>query len=226
MTARGRRWFLASLFGAAALCAGCDFGSLAYFVMPETKEPAELKRLASADKKKEVRAVILTYLALETRAEFIQADRELSERLAKHLRELCEANDEKVTIIPTRRVEEFKNAHPDWIKMDLTEIGRVLRADYVIYLEINSLGLYSKGSMNTMFQGQADISVTVADVNNPDDTPEQKRFSCVYPSDARGPVPVGDTHPMEFRQAFLNYLAKRLSYYFAPYPKRETYYVE
>src|SRR3954453_1297801 len=144
-----RRGLLGSLFGAAAACSGCDIASMSYFLMPEAKAPAELKRLASDDKKKEVKAVILTYLGLETRPEFIQADRELSERLAKHLREQSEANQDHLTIVPPRRVEEFKNAHPEWVKMDLTEIGRLFRADYVVYLEIDALGLYVKGSSNS-----------------------------------------------------------------------------
>jgi hypothetical protein len=196
--------------------------------MPESGQPPEIKRLASDDKKKEVRVVILTYSNdVETRPELIGSDRQLSELLYKQLHELCESNQEKVAIIPPRKVEEFKSSHPDWQKQELATIGRYFRADYVIYLEINSLGLYEKGSANQLYRGNADLVVTLVDVNKPDEAPEQKQFSCVYPSDAKGPVPVGlDTQPMLFRQAFLTFIAKRLSWFFSPYPKRESYYVE
>jgi hypothetical protein len=226
MAARGRRWFLAGLLGASAVCAGCDLGTAAYFLMPEAKQPPELKRLASDDKNKEVRAVILTWSGLETRPELVQADRELGERLARQLRELCETNQEKVTIVSPRKVEEFKSSHPTWRDLDLQEIGRHFHADYLIYLEINSMRLYKPGSFNTMFRGETGITVSVVDVNKQDDPQERKEFSCTYPSEARGEVPVGDANVMEFRQKFLTYVAKRLSWYFSPYPKRESYFVE
>jgi hypothetical protein len=226
MAARGRRWFLTGLLGAAAVCAGCDLGSMAYFLMPEAKQPPQLKRLASDDKNKEVRVVILTWGGLETRPELAQADRELSERLVKQLRDLCETNQERVTIVSPRKVEEFKSTHPTWRELDLQDIGRRFHADYLIYLEINSLRLYKPGSFNTMFRGEANLTVSVVDVHRQDEPQERREFSCVYPSEARGEIPVGDVNLMEFRQAFLTYVAKRLSWFFSPYPKRESYFVE
>ncbi len=224
MKLHARRWFLAGLF-AAALCGGCDPATLSYFLLPETKDAPELRRLASDDKKKEVKVAILTHTELETRPELIQADRQLAEYLAKQLRERCAENREKVTIIPTRRVEEYKSAHPRW--HDPLEVGRELKVDYVIYLEINSMSLYEKGSSNLMYRGRASVSVALVDVNHPDETPEQTEISSEYPSEARGPLDASmDTSPMQFRAAFLNYLAKRLSWCFTGHRKREEKFVE
>ena len=72
------------LFGLIGLGAGCgDMGSLAYFLMPDQRLPAKMKHLPSEDPKREPRVVILTYAGLDTRAEFLHADRQLGELLAR-----------------------------------------------------------------------------------------------------------------------------------------------
>jgi hypothetical protein len=209
-TNRGRGRF-ALLVAAAALCAGCDAGTMMYFLLPEAKNPPELKGVASADKK-EVRVAILTYSPmLEARRELIQADCQLSQELAHQLRDLCEENGENVTIVNPRRVEEFKSANPNW--KDATELGAVGRrfqADYVIYVEINALSLYEPNSANQLYRGQANLAVTLVNVDKPDESAGPHQFSCTYPQ-ARGPVPVDDSQPLEFRQKFLGFVAKRLT---------------
>jgi hypothetical protein len=220
MTARSR-WWLAGLL-ALALGAGCDPGSVMYFLLPEAKEDPELRRLASEDKKKEVKVVILTYAALEPRPEFIQADRQLAEMLARELNELSRANQDKVTVVPPRRVEEYKNTHPSRRGYDPAEVGQHFKADYVIYIEINKLSLFERGSDMQLLRGRADLLVSVVDVKNPDETPDSRDFTCVYPSESKGAIDNSmENPPAQFRQAFLGYVARRLSYYFAPHPKRD-----
>jgi hypothetical protein len=214
-----RRWLLSGLVG-AALFAGCDPATTLFFLMPEGKEEPELKALIAADKKKEVTVVILTYAAMEPQMEFIQADRQIAQLLAKQMNELFRADGDKVLIIPPRKVEEFKNKNPSWHSMEMTEIGRFFKADYLIYLELNKLSLYEPGSYNQMLRGRAEISISVVDMQHPDDTeePEVKRY--VYPADSRGAEAVDlDTPPSLFRQKFLAYVAKRLSWNFCPHAK-------
>jgi hypothetical protein len=211
--------------------AGCDLASLAYFMMPDAREPALIKDLGTPSnekKKQENRVAILTYAGvMDLKMEFLHADRQLSDLLGKMIQKQCEDNDEKITMIPTRTVENFKNNHPDWRQMDLEEIGRQLKADYVIYLELNSLSLYEEGALRQLFRGRANVSISLIDVNHPDEMPEQQILTCVYPTDAHGPMPVdADTVPEQFRRKFLEYVAKRLTYYFTRYQKRDSSYTE
>lgn len=228
MSTLSRRIFLSLAAGTVGLAAGCgDFGSLAYFLMPEQRLEAKMKHLASEDKKKEPRALILTWAGLETRAEFIHADRQLSELLALNLRQLAEASKEKLTFVPSRKVEEFKNSNPGWRGMDLADVGRMFNADYVVYLEINSLSLYETGSLNQLMRGRANITVSLVDVTKPDDAPVSETYSCIYPGDAPGPIPVSvDTQPLQFRQMFLTHIARQLARFFAKYPRHERYRME
>jgi hypothetical protein len=119
----------------AGLLAGCDFPSCMFFLMPEAREPAEYLRLASYDKKKEVRVVLWTYSALDMRTEFIQADRLLTELLSKRIHMMSEENGEKLTVVSPRKVEDYKNTHPDWKSLPLEEVGHYFKADYVVSLE-------------------------------------------------------------------------------------------
>ena len=169
MTTTHRRWWLPGFLLAVAVATGCNMLSLPFFLMvPEPRADAQLKKIASEDKKKTVKAVIVTWSPLDPRSELLRADRELSEKLAEELHAGFEFNEEKVTLIPTRKVQEFKNQHPGWRDMDLADIGKQFQADFVIYLEIEDLNLYKQGSFNDLFQGHIRIAVTVAEVGNPD----------------------------------------------------------
>jgi hypothetical protein len=223
-----RRLILVLLAVGLGLSTGCDAATLAYFFMKDGREDPKIKNLASADPKKIPRVVILTWAGLETRSEFIHADRQLSEMLGRQLTDLAEGNEEKLTIVPSRKVEEYKNNHSNWREKDLAEIGRAFEADYVIYMEINAMSMYETGSGNSLFRGRTQMTLTLVDVKHPDETPAQQPFSCTYPSEAKGAIPAGfdDNTPANFRQQFLAYVAKRLSYYFSKYSKRETWFTE
>ena len=223
MTTIPRRGFLAILGVAAAVCTGCQASTMAYFLFPEAKHEAEMKKLASEDKK-EVRVAILTFSTdLETRPELIQVDRQLTDVLARKLREMCEANSENVTIVNPHKVEEFKSSHPSWRQEpNLAEIGRQFKADYLIYIEIGSIAMYEKGSPN-LYHGQANLSVNLVDVHKPEDAPLPKQVSFVYP-DAKGPIPIDDMQPAEFREKFINFLTTRLARNWTAIPIRDTYY--
>jgi hypothetical protein len=222
-----RRLVLALLVGSVGLCAGCDLGSLAYFVMPEAREQAKLKELASVNPRKPARVVILTWAGLEMRSEFVNADRQLSEMLAAKLTQMATDNKEGLYVVPPRKVTEFKNSHPRWRELDLADVGRQFGVDYVVYLEFHSLSMYEPGMANQLLRGRAQMTITLVNVHRPDDSPAQMPFSTTYPSDARGPVQAGfDMQPMEFRQQFLAHIAKNLAYYFSRYSKRDTYFTD
>ncbi len=221
MTTLRRLWLPAALLALAVGSAGCNLLQVPFFLFgPEPSVPAQFVRLADEkDKDREVKVVILVDGGLETRSEFIGVERELATRLGRQLHELCEYNKEKVAIVPAAKVERFKQDHPGWHTMDKADIGKHFDADYVIHLEINSLTLYKKGSGNSLFRGLADISVTVVDVKSPEDgRGDSTAFRCEYPSEAKGGIDVSDTNPLQFRQMFLTYLAKKLAWQFTSHP--------
>jgi hypothetical protein len=214
----GRRTFLWSLCG-SALVAGCNFPTAMYFLMPEAKEPAGCKRLASEDSKKEVKVVLWPYMSLDPREEFIQADRRLALQLAEEIRKLSVENHEKVTVVKPSLVEQYKSRQLNWQSLDPQEVGQYFHADYVVNLEIDKLSLYEP-TAREMYKGYAHILVSVVDVNNPEDL-HQKEFTDRYPSELRGGWDTFDMEPSVFREKFLGHVARKLAFYFVEHPKRE-----
>jgi len=220
---------LALLAGIILVAGGCNLTYLPFYLFgPEPKYPPEYHPLADKDKKKEVKVVILTYTGLETNPELLHADRELATYLAQHLSKLCQANEEKVTIINQRKVEEYKNNNPDWQQHvgDLDVIGKKFGADWVIYLELGKMSLYKPGSADQLYRGQASLTVSLVNVNNPDDVslpPREITFS--YPSESGGGFRLRDidTPPHAFRREFLDALARRLSWQFTSHPTRDHF---
>src|SRR5262245_35775558 len=210
------------LCGLVFLVAGCNPLLFPFLVFgPEPKRPPEYHQLAS--KKKDVKVVILTYMGMDMNTDLLHADREITRLFAKELKELCDYNEEKVTVINPMKVEEYKNKNPDWQTQhsDLSEIGKHFKADYVIYLEINKLSLFQPGTSNMFYRGQANITVSLVDVKNPDDfTTPPREFSYSYPSESRGGNRVVDmdTPLPKFKAEFFESLSRRLAWHFTAHP--------
>src|SRR6516162_2832312 len=143
MTRYLRPSLLASILAGVVCGIGCNPFTFVDFIGPEPQIAPELQSLKPTDKNKKgpVNIVILTYSGLETREEFLGADRQLGELLTRHLKDLAEFNGDKLTFVNLRKVEDYKNANPHW-QEDLGQVGKDLKSDFVIYLEINSMSMY------------------------------------------------------------------------------------
>lgn len=219
MAGLARRWRLASLLIVAGLLAtGCSLPSLAYFVMTgfqEPKEDAGDMKLASAGGR-EVKVVILAHCPLERGPELIEADRDLTGLLTRALQQSCKENKDKVVFVPHGKVQEYKNNHPHWF-LKVEEVGKHFDADKVIFLEIQGISLYERGSANQLYRGRTTIAVRLYDLRHPDDYRVEKTYSSEFPS-TRGPISVDDKKPREFYLEFLNHVVKQLSWYFTAHP--------
>jgi hypothetical protein len=206
-------------FWSSILMAGCSFPQSLFFLMPEAKDPAELKRLADSDGKKEVKVVLWTYMSLDPRTEFIQADRRLAVMLAEEIQRLSAENGEKISIVKPNLVEQYKSRHPNWQALELTQVGHDFNADYVVNLEIDKLSLYEPNANQQLYRGQTEILVSVVDMKHPDDV-QHKEFNDRYPTEARGDMTPFDVPPTMFRDQFLAHVAKRLSFFFVEHRRR------
>jgi hypothetical protein len=222
MSKTPRRSLVLLVFVAALLLSACNPGASLYFLFcPDPATPALIKKIAPEDKErdkrgqaKRVKLAIVTHLGSEIGADLLQADRELGDILAAELKARFKDNDERVDIISAGRVAEFKNQHPDWHSWQTEDIGRKLGADWVMYLEIRTLRVYAPGSFQQMFQGAAKLSLSLINIEKPDESVHGQELEYGFPSESRGGVFVkdGSSNPAQFRQLFLRYVAKRLSW--------------
>jgi hypothetical protein len=222
MTKYLRPSLVASILAGVVCGIGCNPLTFLDFLGPEPEIQPQVQALKLGEKSKKgpVSVAIITDSGLETREEFLAADRQLSDLLTKHIKDLAEFNGEKLTFVSLRKVEDYKNAHPHW-QEDVAQVGKDLKADFVIYLEINAMSMYEKGSRE-LYRGHADIAVSLYKVGDDDDVPHRKQDIWTYPTVRAEPVDI-DKPPMVFREQFLNYIAKHISWYFMAHPTRATY---
>jgi hypothetical protein len=221
MNAWMRMGMLAGFLGLVVAAPGCSLSSLAYFLMPEQQLPPDLCSLTSPDHKQQVSVVILASTVDPLpKPGCNQIARDLSERVARQLHELCMTNKDNIRIVSPRRVEEYKSKHSDWQQMHPAEIGKEFKADLVINLEISSISLMDKDSYAELYRGRIEMEITLVDVHHPDYTPESRGLSDVWPDEAR-PVPRENMPPGQFRATFLDRIAKRVACLFAAHPREE-----
>jgi hypothetical protein len=225
MAARIRLGLVASIVVAAGLTTGCNLLSLPFFLFgPEPSVPAKMQELGGKDKRHEVSVVVLTYAGPETRPEFIKVDRDLAARIATEMRTAFEYNQKHVKVVSSSKVEKFKQDNPNWQTMEPAEIGNHFKADYVIYVELDndSLSLYQRGSGQVVFRGHAEGKVSLINVRDPEDGSKHQEFSYTYPSDANA-IEASETTPVLFKQKFLDYVAKKITWCFTSHPTRDGY---
>ncbi len=223
-----RRFLL--VLGLLGLAGGCNPILLPFFLTAEEpKFPAEFKGLTDEkDKKKEVKVVVLTYSGVQTSEDLLRADRDLAQLVAKHLQELCKTNGENVKVVNPMKVEEYKNANPDWHGTELEDVGRHFKADAVVYVEIGALSMYQPGSSGMFYQGKANLTVSLVDVHDADGFSTPRELTFTYPSEGRGGnIPVdADTPPQLFKMKFFEYLARRLAWQFTAHPTSQHHWCE
>jgi hypothetical protein len=226
MTTRTQTWLVAGMVLVGLLLGfGCDPTLLPYFLCggPEALRDPKFQSLAPDKKKdgdrKESKVAILVYNSLDMRPEYVTLERDLAETLSQHLKKRIEHNDEKVTLVPSRQVETYKDKHPGWKAQELQEIGEALHADYVIFLEIQRMDFYEPGSGSMLYHGHAGIKVVLEDVHHPDDQRTDVYLSD-YPSKDR-PIQAEDISAQKFRLDFLNRVGDDLSKYFSAYPLQD-----
>ena len=219
-----RNLTLAALMLMGALSAGCQLMALPYFFLPgmEPKREPECA-LASTEKDKVVKVLILSQASLETRPEFLRVDRDLAQMLSQAMQDSFKKNKEKVTMVANSQVEKYKDEHPNWKAMPAVEIGRNFKADYVVELEVNQISLYEPGSYNTFFRGRCDISIVVHDVHKSSEGPKWNgEYSTEFPK-ARGPIDASSGSVAQFRQKFLNVVAREISWRFSAHLLEDDY---
>lgn len=215
MTVSSRRWLLAGFLVFTSAVMACNPIAAPYFLYGglDPSYPADFK-IAGDDSKKPVQVVVIASAPMEIRRELLGAERELTTLFSQQLQEACKRNGEtNVVVASSTRVQRFKDDNPSWQAMGLSELGKKMKADLVIDLEINDLSLFDPGSQNTLFLGKSAISVVVVDVRKSEDGQVfQKEVTTSYPPS--GSRPVEGTNPAQFRRSFLMRVSSELTWLF------------
>ncbi|MGL4421846.1 MAG: hypothetical protein ACRCZF_14355 [Gemmataceae bacterium] len=146
-----------------AMPMGCNPMALSYFLFRgDSKAPAEFP-LTPPEGKKET-TVALLVSAPNVSWEFAGVDREIASLVAKKMQEQTKSGKNPFKVIEQSKIDAFKKNNPNWKIMGAGDLGKQLKADYVIELNLANISLYEPGTGKLMYMGQATIEGTVYDV--------------------------------------------------------------
>jgi hypothetical protein len=227
----GWRWSLVLLGGLSWLSLGCSPQSLSMFLMPfaDNKVDPEFKLFASNDK--EITLVVMAnFKDSQYSQDLRDADAELAKCVAQAFRKRCEANKHKLKLIPQAQVRALqlgqlakKFEQSEEGDSGPVEIGRKLKADYVLQLDIEALRIYEPRSRPKMFHAGTQINVNLYKMKtkNADDDNllHQTQYQSSYPKE--GPISAENGSEAQFRRTFFEKAAQEISRMFIAYPPEE-----
>jgi hypothetical protein len=115
-------------------------------------------------------------------------------------------NVKKIQLVRQDEVEQWLEAH-DWNTSDLTEIGRGVKAEKLLVVDIAGMKL-KEGA--TLYRGQCNVNVTVYDVKNKGAVVFEKQIpELTFPREG-GPSMM-DTTEAKFRNLFVTIIARKVS---------------
>jgi hypothetical protein len=217
---RTYRWARRAVWGTLAVvfAFGCNpLTTIAFLTQKDVKVPATYPLSYKEGPKKDKEEVVVALFVSQGTGqslEFAGADGALATEIAKHLPEMAKEakHEQKITVLPTAKVNKFKMQNPNWKLMHPAERGRQLGADFVMVIHLDRMSMYKQGSQQAFYEGRADVTVDVYDV---EDGQVEAKYSYphgfAYPKtgfrDAES-VPVS-----AFRRGFLDTLAVELCRY-------------
>ncbi len=224
----GWSWIFVMLGIASWVSIGCSPQSLSMLMMPFTDNnlPPDYK-LFAADKEITL-AIVSNFARNEVHPDLQAADAELADQVAHAIKKRCAENKHKIKIINSAQVrsEQLKQQLAGGIVSPI-DIGKSLKADYVLDLTINSFSIYEKNHLPPFYRGKTDLAVDLykIDVKDGEHKVFNKEFPRLYPSGS-GPIDASSMPPSTFRRGFVTKIANDISKMFISYPPEEKRQIE
>ena len=132
----------------------------------------------------------------------------VSERLVKHIKD--------IDVVNPREVDKWVD-ESDW--GDFRELAQAVHADTVVHIELENFDLY-KGK--TLYQGRADVTVSVYDVKNKNRLVWDRHLGeLLYPTNSG--IPAQDKPVQQFEREFVEIVAERVAMNFYRHDPNESF---
>ena len=131
----------------------------------------------------------------------------------------------RIEVIKASKIHKWQDEHPDWHSIaSEAEIGKRLKADYVVYLELGHMRFWEEGSNKTLFQGKAEMTVTVIKVDEDEGEVVFPREYVTVEFPKGRPIPAGNDMSMpQFRRMFITRIAQRVCWIFLPHERSDEF---
>ncbi len=201
-------WCVVWLGLLAAASGGCNvLAAIGYFTHQDN-QPAECSEV----KLKGQRVAIVCRPVLQLQ----YADSAAAPALAAAVGQLLSKNVKGIKIVSPSEVAEWADGH-DW--KNYPEIGRAVKADVVIGVDLEDFNLY-KGQ--TLYQGSSDVHIWVYDMHNGGHRAWDKKVPpIIFPANSE--IPTTEKSESEFRRQYLGVLAQHVARHFYSFDPMEDF---
>lgn len=125
--------------------------------------------------------------------------------LSNNLHAALSINIEEIELVRHSEIEQWLDVH-GWQESDYVEIGKGVKAERVLAVEVGNLELMNG---QTLYRGQADLTVTVYDVTENGRVLYRKQMpEFAFPN--TGGKPVTETSETKFRSFFLSVVTRKI----------------
>ncbi len=139
-----------------------------------------------------------------------------SRNIAQRVSELLVKNVKNIDVVNPREVDKWVD-ESDW--GDFRELAEAVHADTVVHIELDDFDLY-KGK--TLYQGRADVTVSVYDVRNHNRLVWDRHLGEVlYPVNSG--IPAQDKPVQQFEREFIEIVADRIATNFYRHDPNENF---
>jgi hypothetical protein len=120
---------------------------------------------------------------------------------------MLEKNVKKIDVVSPKEVDNWVDQQ-DWD--NFKDLGRTVRANRVVYIELDDFDLY-KGK--TLYQGMADVTISVYDIDNKGKLLWDRRLGQVlFPRNSG--IPASDKSPQAFERQFVEVISTQIAEHF------------
>jgi hypothetical protein len=139
-----------------------------------------------------------------------------SRNIAKLVSERLVKNVKDIDVVNPREVDKWVD-ESDW--GDFRELAQAVHADTVVHIELENFDLY-KGK--TLYQGRADVTVSVYDVKNKNRLVWDRHLGeLLYPTNSG--IPAQDKPVQQFEREFVEIVAERVAKNFYRHDPNESF---
>lgn len=203
-------YLLFLLAGLVVTLTGCEMiGGALYIIKGRDQEP-NCKTLLKGEHKVVVVTRAPAYVS-QFGCETVHSDisQEVSYLIAAN------ANNKKLKMISQNKVEDWFDRN-DYTFERFTDIGKDLKADYVVGIEIDSFTLQEPQSRN-LYRGRASVHVKLYNCKTGNVEHSESFSNIVYPANSHLDLDSVNKTPSDFRREFVKVVAIQVAAQFHPY---------
>ena len=206
--------FLAVWLGVASLLPfGCNlFSHNTICVFPQPNKQFEYPLVFNEGPKKgqDLAAAVFVEYASGTDFAFAGSEAKLAAELVRQLSEAAQECKQTLKVIDPARENSVDPHNPNWKLMYTGEWGQKHFVSFVLTVQLDKLAIYQPGSNNRLYQGQAEVTVDVDEVEAGKTKPKY-HYVMSYKYPETGTLDATSLPVTRFRQDFLEHLAAAVS---------------